>query len=74
MFRMLPATLVTDACLAGKERLKAFSLEAGGDIGISFTAGSMLFFTEHAGGMLHQFFMGKGAVAADQINAPKAAG
>lgn len=26
MFRVLPAALVTDACLAGKERLKTFTL------------------------------------------------
>ena len=43
VFCMLPAALVTDACLAGKERLKTFTLQAlqqgdGGNIGIAFTA------------------------------------
>jgi hypothetical protein len=76
---MLTTTGVTYPCLTGKKWLEAFPLQAveqgdGGDIGISFTAGGMLFFTEHAGGMLHQFFMGKGAVAAYQINATKTAG
>lgn len=48
MFGVLPAAIVADTGLTGKERIKAFFLQAlkqgnGGNIGITVTAGFMFF-------------------------------
>ncbi|KDA64484.1 hypothetical protein AA99_1189, partial [Escherichia coli 2-052-05_S1_C1] len=54
MFCVSPAARVAHTGLAGEEWLKAFPLQAfqygdGGNVRISFTAGSMPVFTENTG-------------------------
>ncbi len=58
----IPAARVAHTGLAGEEWLKAFPLQAfqygdGGNVRISFTAGSMPVFTENTGNIVHQFFV-----------------
>ncbi|WP_435366569.1 DEAD/DEAH box helicase [Escherichia coli] len=62
VFCVSPAARVAHAGLAGEEWLKTFLLQAfqygdGGNVRISFTAGSMPVFTENTGNIVHQFFV-----------------
>ncbi len=69
VFCVSPAARVAHTGLAGEEWLKAFPLQAfqygdGGNVRISFTAGSMPVFTENTGNIVHQFFVCQRTVTA----------
>ncbi len=69
VFGIPPAARVTYAGLAGKERLKAFPLQAfqygdGGNVRIAFTTGGMPVFPKNTGYIVHQFFMCQRTVTA----------
>ena len=79
VFRVLSLALVTHSGLAGKERLKAFTLEAikqgnGRDVGVAIRAGFVLVSTKYTGYMGHQLVVCQWAVAANLVNLSKAAG
>ena len=60
---MFATPWVTNPGLTGKERLKAFPLQAfqqgdGGDVCVTFTAGFVFFLAEYAGHYTKQLFTG----------------
>lgn len=68
VFGIPPAARVTYAGLAGKERLKAFPLQAfqygdGGDVRIVLASGRVFIFPENPRHMVHQFFVCQRTVA-----------
>ena len=79
VFCVSPAARVAHTGLAGEEWLKAFPLQAfqygdGGNVRISFTAGSMPVFTENTGNIVHQFFACQWALPTDLIYMTKTTG
>ncbi|ESD19475.1 hypothetical protein HMPREF1600_04817, partial [Escherichia coli 907715] len=79
VFCVSPAARVAHAGLAGEEWLKTFLLQAfqygdGGNVRISFTAGSMPVFTENTGNIVHQFFVCQRTVTAYLVRITKTTG
>ena len=75
----LAAALILLSYCPGEEWLKAFPLQAfqygdGGNVRISFTAGSMPVFTENTGNIVHQFFVCQRTVTAYLVRITKTTG
>src|SRR5699024_544502 len=74
-----PASRVTHAGLAGKERLKAFPLQAfqhgdGGEVCIVRAPGGVRILPENPGHMVHQLFMCQRTVTAYLVRITKTTG